>query len=173
MLLRDYCIFICLITTGCYYRIMRIKTNFTACFFASFILLLAGCALLPMPDGQCLTLKTVRPISDVSKTVTVYDGMVFCNFTQTQGVRFPGGTYILEAEDDDYWYFHSFEPIEIRETGRQVLRYASGGLMLAKRFSMVPGGAYIDGDDPEKKTMVRMLGGEFSRVEGRSWRKSF
>jgi hypothetical protein len=48
----------------------------------------------------------------------------------------------------------------------------SGGLALAKRFSMVPAATYID-VNPDHKMLVMKHGGDFLQMEGRQWKKSW
>ena len=53
--------------------------------------------------------RPVRPIADETETVFVPSGMVrtsgdgAAQAGRVRGVRLPPGTYVLEAEDDDYW----------------------------------------------------------------------
>ncbi len=133
----------------------------------------SGCM---MPEAACAEDRAVQSAADTSKTVTVTDGMVFGNAMMTRGIRFPGGVYVLEAEDADYRYFRAPAPLEYRVLrGGQPVdgQDIPGGLMLAKSFNLVPGAAYMDGDAPGKKIKTWKLGGEFLRVEGRSWKCSF
>jgi hypothetical protein len=116
-----------------------------------------------------------RATSDPSKNVTVPEGMVwYAGPSPSTGIRLPPGSYPLEAEDADYWYFRSPASLEFRsfENGRE--KHSNpGGLMLGKRsLRMVPAGAYIEGDRISK-IMVWKLGGDFLAMEGRQWRKSF
>lgn len=114
---------------------------------------------------------------DASKSVTISDGMVwYAGLARSSGLRFPPGTYVLEAEDDDYWYFRSPLPLEFRtfQNGKPTDENTKrGGLMLGKQsIRLVPAGGYVDGDG-SVKTMVWKLGGDFLAMEGRQWRKSF
>jgi hypothetical protein len=104
--------------------------------------------------------------------------MVFSDgMAATRAIRFPPGTYVLEAEDSQYWYMRSSTPLEFRifRDGKAVDgRSIPGGIMIGKaRISMVPAGGYIDGQNASAKVMVWKLGGEFVRREGRNWKKSF
>jgi len=103
-------------------------------------------------------------------------GMVFAGPLMDRGVRFPGGVYVLEAEDADYWYFRAPAPIEFRilRGGQPVDgRDIPGGIMLSKSFSMVPAAGYVESVDDAHRTMAWRLGGEFMRVKGRSWKVFF
>jgi len=107
----------------------------------------------------------------------VPEGMVwYAGPSRSTGIRFPSGLYPLEAEDADYWYFRSPEPLEFRsfENGRPTAEHSDpGGMMLGKRsLRTVPAGAYIEGEGASK-IMVWKLGGDFLAMEGRQWRKSF
>jgi hypothetical protein len=121
--------------------------------------------------------RVVRPVTDSVKTVTVRDGMDwYASFLKSSGIRFPAGTYTLEAEDDDYWYFRSPSPLEFRtfDHGNPTADHTNtGGLMLGKRVvRLVPAGGYIYGDSTNK-ILVWKLGGDFLKMEGKEWRKSY
>lgn len=126
--------------------------------------------------GATFQERTVTRVSNASKTVTFVEPMVWLDSpaAETKGIRFPAGVYQLEAEDDDYFYYRAPQPIEVRTVknhqpvdGRDV----PGGLMLAKRFSLLPGGGYIDGEHGEK-IMLMKLGGDFLQMEGSKWKRS-
>jgi len=137
---------------------------------------LTGCGTLPPPDSTVSETRMTRPASDPSKTLTVPEGMVwYATASRSSGLRFPPGTYALEAEDDDYWYFRSPSPLEFRSfaNGKPNEEHtALGGLMLGKRsLRSVPAAGYVDAG--LSKTMIWKLGGDFLAMEGRQWRKSF
>jgi hypothetical protein len=136
---------------------------------------LAGCASLLLSPVTNET-RTVTLVADSKKTITVPAGMVWYDSAlPTHGLRFPPSTYVLEAEDADYWYFRSSAPLEFRvfRSGQLVdSRSIPGGIMLAKRFSMLPGAGYIDGEGATK-VLVWKLGADFLTREGRDWKKSF
>jgi hypothetical protein len=122
--------------------------------------------------------RSVRAAADEKKTITVPEGMVWYDAARaTRGLRFPPGTYALEAEDDEYWYFRAPSPLEFRVfSGREVKdgRFIPGGIMLGKRtIKLVPAAGYIDGERKDEKTMVWKLGRDFQRREKKDWRKSF
>jgi hypothetical protein len=137
--------------------------------------LLSGCGTLQLSPVANET-RAVTAAIDAKKTVSVPAGMVWYDAAPpTRGLRFPPGTYVLEAEDVDYWYLHSPAPLELRvfRDGQAVdSRNIPGGIMIAKHFSMVPGAAYIDGEG-STKMMIWKLGGDFLNREGRDWKKSF
>ena len=149
-------------------RYSSLFVSVAVCFFS-------GCALQLNPVTR--EARAVTPAADAAKTVIVPEGMVWLDqpFQPAHGLRFPPGTYVLEAEDADYWYLRSPGPLEFRDfqDGRAVAaRYLPGGLMLAKRFSLIPGAGYIDGEG-SAKLMIWKLGGDFLAQEGRYWKKTF
>ncbi|MDR0901433.1 MAG: hypothetical protein LBM92_01530 [Opitutaceae bacterium] len=154
-------------------KIMRAPAIALLVFFA----LLTGCGTLP-GNFNPVTFETraVRVATDATKTVSVPKGMIWHDQTPpTRGLRFPPGTYVLEAEDADYWYLRSAAPLEFRVfEGRQMTegRNVSGGIMIAKHFSTVPGAAYTDGEG-STKVMVWKLGKDFLNREGSVWKKTF
>jgi len=107
----------------------------------------------------------------------VPEGMVWYDASPpTRGLRFPAGTYVLEAEDSDYLYFRSPAPLEMRvfKDGKVIDGHdIPGCLMLSKRLiSRIPAAGYID-DGGSSKMMVWKLGRDFLHREGKDWKKSF
>jgi hypothetical protein len=128
--------------------------------------LIVSCAALPL-NPVISEVRGVRATHDEAKTVTIRDGMVFYDGpARTRGVRFPPGVYILEAEDDTYWYFRSTMPLELRvfRDGKVIESHdGDGGLMLRRApIAATAGGAYLDSGSTSK-LMVWKLGGEFLR----------
>jgi hypothetical protein len=138
---------------------------------------LCSCAAVPL-DPIASESRVVRPTQDAAKQVTVPEGMVFYNapLQATRGLRFPAGTYALEAEDDAYWYLRATAPLEFRvfHDGKVVdARDIPGGIMIRKSaVALDAGGGYIDGE-AGTKMMVWKLGGELLQLKGRYWTKSF
>jgi hypothetical protein len=138
--------------------------------------LFTGCGTIKLNPVTNET-RTVKALTNPTKTVYVPNGMVWANsMPQTHGLRFPPGTYILEAEDSDYWYLRSGSPLEFRifNNGQIVdARNIPGGLMIGKTWlKMVPAGGYIDGDG-STKVMIWKLGSDFLNREGSDWTKTF
>jgi len=95
--------------------------------------------------------RAVRFEQDPSKTVTVIHDLVWEDKSHaTEELHLPAGTYVLEAEDSDYWYMRSSAPLELREfrkDGNADNRNLHGGLAVGKYlFRAVPGAVYIDGE---------------------------
>ena len=155
---------------------MKPKIHYLALllFSASAMMLLVGC--VPLQVNPVTESRSVQAATDVKKTFTVAEGMVFYDASPaTHGLRFPPGIYTVEAEDADYWYLRSPAPLEfhVMKDGRTVdEREIPGGIMIAKHFNMVPAGGYIDGEG-SAKMMVWKCGGEFLRQEGKYWTKNF
>jgi hypothetical protein len=145
-------------------------------------LAIVSCAALPPLDPVTSRSLTVQPAVDTARTLTVKAGMVFySNFSRTHGVRFPPGTYVLEAEDNDYWYFRAPAPLEFRDFQNGAVTSAKdmpGGIMIPRTLgkslqALVAGAGYADGENSTTRNMVWKLGGEFRRLEGTEWTKSF
>ncbi len=143
---------------------------------------LVACSVLPPFDAMTSENFTVQPATDATKTLTVKGGMVFYSDpSQAHGIRFPPGTYALEAEDNDYWYFRSPSPLEFRDSNNGALTSAKdvpGGIMIPRNFTkslknLLAGAGYTDEGSPMTKNMVWKLGGEFRHLEGTEWTKSF
>jgi hypothetical protein len=138
-------------------------------------MLLAGCGAVQLNPITSES-RAVHATADMTKVVTVPEGMLWYDSPQrTHALRFPPGRYTLEAEDNEYWYFRSPDPLEFRdfEKGQTTnTRNLRGGLMLAKHFSMLPGAGYIEGENTAK-VMVWKLGQDFARLEHKGWSKNF
>jgi hypothetical protein len=114
---------------------------------------------------------------DSSKTLTVMREMTWDDKSHpTRELRFPVGTYNLEAEDQDYWYMRSSSPlalIEFHKGGKADSRSLRGGIAIGKYvFRAVPAAGYIDGED-SSRVLIWKLGKDFLGREGTDWRKSF
>jgi hypothetical protein len=143
---------------------------------------LVACSVLPPLDAITAETYTVQPATDTTMSLTVTDSMVFYSDpSQAHGIRFPPGTYALEAEDNDYWYFRSPSPLEFRDLKDGALTSAKrvpGGIMLPRSFTksvqnLLAGAGYTDGGSPTTRNMVWKLGVEFRHLEGTQWTKSF
>jgi hypothetical protein len=100
---------------------------------------LAGCGALPPLDSTANEVRTIRPTADTSKTVSVPEGMVwYSTASRSSGLRFPPGTYALEAEDDDYLYFRAPSPLEFRSflNGRPSHYGTTGSRFAASRITL-------------------------------------
>ena len=123
--------------------------------------------------------RSITPVANSEKTVTLVEPIVWLDapFGDTKGVRFPEGVYRLEAEDADYLYFRAPAAIEHRilKDGAVIDgRDIPGGLMLSKHLiSLVPAGAYIDGESENQKVQTMRLGREFMRFEGSKWKRNY
>jgi hypothetical protein len=106
--------------------------------------------------------------------IVFHERMVWYNQPRnpTRGIRFPAGTYRLEAEDDEYRYFRAPSDVEYRifRDGRAVDgRFMPGGLFLGKTiWKAVPAGAYLS-VDPTTKVATWNLGRNFLKLEGKLW----
>ena len=121
--------------------------------------------------------RSVHLEQDPSKTLTVVQEMVFGDKSHaTREIRFPAGTYALEAEDADYWYMRSPVPLNLRGFNKGVQiesRNIRGGIAIGKYTTRsVPAAGYIDGQE-SSRILIWKLGKDFLSREGKDWRKSF
>ena len=121
--------------------------------------------------------RSVHLEQDPSKTLTVVQEMVFGDKSHaTREIRFPAGTYALEAEDADYWYMRSPVPLNLRGFNKGVQtesRNIRGGIAIGKYATRsVPAAGYIDGQE-SSRILIWKLGKDFLSREGKEWRKSF
>ena len=120
--------------------------------------------------------RTVRLETDRSKSLTVVHEMVWTDKSHaTREIRFPAGTYALEAEDADYWYMRSPAPLTLRDFKKGVQtesRNIRGGIAIGKYTTRsVPAAGYIDGQE-SSRILIWKLGKDFLSREGKDWRKS-
>lgn len=131
---------------------------------------LSGCGR--QLDPAWLQDRPVTFLSDKRKSLSVPEGMIFYDRSPaTRGIGFPVGTYSLEAEDADYLYFRAATPLDFHvfKNGKlSEARRIHGGIMLAKRFNLIPAAGYIDGEGA-KKFAVWKLGREFLAQKGSFW----
>ena len=121
--------------------------------------------------------RSVHLEQDPSKTLTIVQEMVFGDKSHaTREIRFPAGTYALEAEDADYWYMRSPVPLNLRGFNKGVQiesRNIRGGIAIGKYTTRsVPAAGYIDGQE-SSRILIWKLGKDFLSREGKEWRKSF
>ncbi len=121
--------------------------------------------------------RNVRFEQDSSKTLTVVAELVFGDKSHaTRQIRFPAGTYTLEAEDADYRYMRAPAPLNLREFKKGVQTESHnlrGGIAIGKYTTRsVPAAGYIDGQE-SSRILIWKLGKEFLSRDGKDWRKSF
>jgi hypothetical protein len=146
-------------------------------FLVIIISLLCGCAALPPFNPVMSENRSVKSVINQEKRVEFKEPMVwYDSIKQTRGVLFPEGIYILEAEDDTYYYFKAPKELDYRsfEKGKTSdVKLIPGGLFLSKgSFNMVPAGAYSSLSN-ENKTLTWKLGSDFMDMEGKKWKKLY
>ena len=91
-----------------------------------------------------------------------------------QGIAFPIGTYKLEAEDLDYWYFRAPKPITmaVYEFGKQLngMRIY-GGIALSKTGDNATPAphAYVDDKAKSGKILIWKMSPDFLSKRGQKW----
>jgi hypothetical protein len=146
----------------------------------SAILLSACCvtsafAFSPIESEQ----RVVSQTADPARTLTVNEPMVVLDapppLPATRGIRFPAGTYVLEAEDGDDLYYRAPDKIEYRIFTNGVAsdgRFIAGGIYVSKHsVDLVPAGAYMSVDETHK-VLTWKLGSDFLSLEGSKWKRT-
>jgi hypothetical protein len=141
------------------------------------LILLASCCGCKMLDPTMKEKRIVTPTARNDKTIIFNDSMVWGDrpWGLTRAIRFPKGKYIIEAEDDEYYYFKAPANIEYRIFKDKKLtdaRNMPGGLFYKKYFNILPAGAYLS-VSPTEKALTWKLGGDFLNMEGKLWKKNF
>jgi hypothetical protein len=139
--------------------------------------LLGGCVLPMSPLAH--EVHVVTPLTNQTNVVVFKEAEVWWYeqaLAPTQGIRFPEGTYQLEAEDSEYLFFRAPSQIEYRvlQNGKVTDdRFVTGGLCLSKKtFDLVPAGAYSFVDE-HADVLTWKLGRDFMNMEGGRWTKNF
>jgi len=138
--------------------------------------LFEGCVLPLSPLTH--EARTVTPVTNQTNAVVIKEPMVWYDqaFAPARGIRFPQGTYHLEAEDGEYRYFRAPSQIEYRilQNGKVTDdRFMPGGLFLSKGFfNLVPAGGYLF-VDTHTNVLTWKLGGDFMSMEGGRWTKNY
>ncbi|WP_137671914.1 hypothetical protein [Agarivorans sp. Toyoura001] len=151
---------------------MNNKNSLSILMIGLVVLLLSGCKSVGVGSG--FEERLVSVIEMPTRSLSFTDAVVWLDNAQQgkRGVRFLQGEYALEAEDDDYWYFHAPSVIEmgVLEGGNVVAgKRMAGGLMLAKSpQATVAAGAYLD-SEAERKIMVLKIGRDFLDLKGNKW----
>lgn len=139
------------------------------------LLVLVGCASYSVPELR----RETTVVEDSGKNFTVLKEISTYDHgarTQRRGVALPVGTYTLEAEDAEYWYFRAPSPVEFRVLeGRRIAdqRRIPGGIRIHKQTNAAPPAGYFDGAGGEKEIIAEFTATEFAWMEGSYWRKNF
>ena len=145
-------------------------------FLLMLTLWLAGCGSLPATNPLASETMVVSSVSGDKQLQLHKDQVWFDGPSRSLGIMIPKGDYVLSAEDEDYLYFKAPAQIELRifSEGGYHQGLFDGGLALSKGLPdlMVPAFVYQDSND-EQKTMRWKLGGDFLRMEGRTWEKNY
>jgi len=145
---------------------------------AALVCVVSGCGLMPARNPVAAEDRHVKSVATRDKEVVLKEAIVWFDRhpNATRGIRFPEGTYKIEAEDDEYYYFAAPKDIEYRvfRDGKVVDgRFMPGGLFLGKVFlKAVPAGAYLSVDE-RSKVVTWHLGGNFLRLEGKKWTRNY
>jgi hypothetical protein len=154
---------------------MKIPCIFLACIC---LCLQAGCAALLVNCSQSREKMQIRPATNPYLTLHVGEHASFETGDFSYGVLLPPGVYLLEAEDDDFWYFRAPNPLAIRHFRNCEVsseRKDFGGVMISKTGSWWNryAGIYVDGKSLEDKIQIVELGRSFRRTKDVLWNASF
>ena len=153
------------------------KTIAPLVLIAAALMTLSGCAYLTEPPNS-ENGRLVTPIIDSPKRIIVNQPLVYGNqqAVLTKGIGLPVGVYLLEAEDNQYWYFRSAKPLEYRTYQKHKVTedaYKPGGVYLSKtgfgHSEPVVAGAYLAALDPSRKMLIWPLGQDFLKGKGSRW----
>jgi hypothetical protein len=144
--------------------------------FAAALGCLSGCGgleLNPLVNEP----RTVHLEQDPSKRLIITNELVWHDKSHAaHELRFPAGTYLLEAEDVDYWYMRAPAPLTMKEFKKGIQiesRSIRGGIAIGKYTTRsVPAAGYIDGQE-SSRILIWKLGKDFLSREGRDWKKTF
>lgn len=144
---------------------------------ATFILGLLGCETIPEPSPLANEERPVRQVEDSQMTVTVHEQLSFFDDEEpARGIVLPAGTYELNAEDDEYYYFRAPDRLLYRVRLRTQMieeRDMPGGLMVRKTEARnVPAAAFLHGNET-MRLLIWKLERPFMQLEGDKWSRSW
>jgi hypothetical protein len=144
---------------------------------AGLALTLACCGIAPSGPAERAEDRNVTLIRSDTRSLSFTEPMVFCNSRNMslsgRGVRVPGGTYKLEAEDAQYLYYRAPSALEYRVViqGKTDQRFIPGGVAIGKSM-FSPAATYADFKTGNQRQITRMLGSEFLLQENRVWNRN-
>ncbi len=139
-------------------------------------LVLAGCANLILPGSNRIHEERTASPATSHRTLLMSEPLDW--FASESGDRYdiwlPGGTYHVEAEDSDYWYFRAPEEVSLGKTkpfSKQESRRYDGGVFISKNTNpkTYPSGAFIEYEGG-KKLLLFAFDFRFTGQEGKRWR---
>ncbi len=140
------------------------------------LLVLLGCETIPEPSPMTAEERTVRPIAESTRAVVLPRELKFYDDEEpARGIHLPPGEYVLEAEDDEYYYYLAPKRISFRMMLRTIVvdeRNLPGGIMLSKEPRRNnPAGIYLQGNET-MRILTWKLDQRFMNREGEDWSRS-
>jgi len=135
-------------------------------------LLISGCASSEqwLEEHKQVTTSSSEDLFMLVRVPLVYNDD---DFDPSVGVSFFPGRFVLEAEDEDYWYFHAPQPLNVltysfgKITGG--VRFI-GGIVLSKSGSNAkPSFVYVNGENENDKVVLWKLSRKFMMDRGNKW----
>lgn len=147
--------------------------SISALLFFTLLFFLPGCETIPEPSPLTAQERPVRPVSESTQSVTIHEQLKFYDHEEpARGIHLPAGKYVLEAEDNEYYYFRAPERIAFRMMLRTIVvdeQILPGGLMLSKEPRRTrPAGIYLHGNETVK-ILTWELDQRFMNREGQDW----
>ena len=140
----------------------------------SLALILTGCADMTDPGSKCIhEERTVSPAS-THRSLVMSEPLDWCASAgkALYDIWLPQGTYHVEAEDSDYWYFRAPEKVSLGKSAffsNQGSSTSDGGIFISKSdSSKYSSGAYID-NKSGKKLLLFHFDLRFTVQEGKRW----
>lgn len=140
------------------------------------LFVLPGCETIPEPSPMTAQERTVRLIAESTRTVVIPKELKFYdNEEPARGIHLPPGEYLLEAEDDEYYYYLAPERISFRMMIRTIVadeQNLPGGLMLSKEPRRNnPAAIYLQASGT-MRILTWKLDQRFMNREGEDWSRS-
>ena len=134
----------------------------------------SGCSAVSV-DPVINDQRTATPATDSDREVVFLEPLSWANGPDdraTKAIFLPAGTYSLEAENEQFFYFRA--PAQLRmgtyDRGTQTGGHEFvGGIAFAKSsLAQIPAEAYVSKTDTEKIHVMR-FGYDFSKLRGKVW----
>jgi hypothetical protein len=147
-------------------------------FLPALALLLAACLLgsacFHFNPVTSLT-RPVFPVGELRSSLTVLKThQFFDSKSKVYSVTIVSGVYVLDAQDEDYWYFRSPVAMQraIHADGGASPDFFPGGIALGKKKDMIFPAAIYKSDGSMDRLVIWRFGGEFMKEEGLLWKRN-
>lgn len=119
--------------------------------------------------------RPVYPVPGIKSAITVLKAQVFFDSkSKVYSVTVSPGRFVLDAQDEDYWYFRAPTAMQraIYDSGQLFSTdLFPGGIAIGKKKGMIFPAAVYRSDGSMDRTLIWKFGREFMQAEGTLWKR--